>query len=77
MCLNIAHQAKAVPPVRGLLGERGATWWQKEKGGRERERWEGLYMGDDISQVKVGGKPSRFWNMVIVTLATGLQVPPM
>jgi hypothetical protein len=41
--LNTAYQAKTVPLVRGLLGERGGRWQQKEKEGerggyRERGR---------------------------------------
>ena len=31
-------------------------------------------MENDVTQVRVGGKPSGFWDMVVVGLATGLQV---
>ena len=49
---------------REAYWERGARWLWKEKQGREREREIGdssLHMGDDITQVKVGGEPSGFW----------------
>ena len=55
------------------MGERGARWWQKEKGERERRETDrqtdrqtgvALYMsndmGDDITQIKVGDEPSGF-----------------
>jgi hypothetical protein len=31
-------------------------------------------MENDITQVRVGGEPSGFWDMVVVGLATGQQV---
>jgi hypothetical protein len=31
-------------------------------------------MESDVTQVRVGGEPSGFWDMVVIGLATGLQV---
>jgi hypothetical protein len=49
--LNIAHQANAVPHIRGLLGERGKVAAERE--GRERKRDKGgglsLYMSDHVT----------------------------
>jgi hypothetical protein len=42
---------------------------------REREKGGGvlfIYMENDITQVRVGGGPSGFWDMVVVGLATSL-----
>jgi hypothetical protein len=33
-----------------------------------------IYMENDVTQVRVGGEPSGFWDMVVVGLATSLQV---
>jgi hypothetical protein len=44
------------------LGKRGARWQRKEKGEkREREIKGPLFMGNDITQVKMGGESSGFW----------------
>jgi hypothetical protein len=48
--------------VRGLLGERGEGSGRKRRGEkREREGVPLIYMENDITQVKVGGEPSGFW----------------
>jgi hypothetical protein len=31
-------------------------------------------MENDVTQVRLGGEPNGFWDMVVVGLATGLQV---
>ena len=53
--------------------------WQGSRREREKEREQGggvllIYMENDITQVRVGGEPTGFWDMVVVGLATGLQV---
>ena len=67
--------------VKEVYCEEETREWQDEWKGREereRERREGgvllIYIENDLTQVKVGGGPSRFWDMVVVGLATGLQV---
>lgn len=45
---------------------------------RKRESKEGVFSlfiwKNDITQVRVGGEPTGFWDMVVVGLATGLEV---
>ena len=50
--------------MRFTRRERGKVTVEKEGRERESERWGGglsLYMSDDVTQVKVGGEPSGFW----------------
>jgi hypothetical protein len=47
----------------GKRKREGERWWLKEKGEKEIEG-EGIpliYRENDVTQVKVGGEPSRFW----------------
>ena len=48
---------------REVYWERGGQGGGRKRRGEERERSGGLslYMGDDVTQVKVGGEPSGFW----------------
>lgn len=48
---------------------------EREEERREREGCVlPVYMENAVTQVRVGGEPSGFWDMVVVGLATGLQV---
>lgn len=62
---------------REVYWERGGQGGGRKRRGEERERSGGLslYMGDDVTQVKVGGEPSGFWECVAVALAIDVRVP--
>ena len=66
--------------VKGIFVRETREWQDKWKGRdkRKKESEEGVFSlfiwKNDITQVRVGGEPSGFWDMVVVGLATGLQV---
>ena len=48
---------------------------EREEERREREGCVlPVYMENAVTQVRVGGEPGGYWDMVVVGLATGLQV---